>query len=278
MFFSEFTSVSDKVVIMKETLDACSKIVSTRKIPIGPHAGLDLSAGGDEVVFSVWLDNVQVGQETFVSRETEISVREIIDWMGKYAWTGLKDSDVCADDGGVGRGILGHLRDKGYNFNLILFNSRAREHKRYAMRGAELWWNFKVLLEHHVVKLLPDRVLQSQLSNRYYRHQALTNRIVLEKKEEAKAKGHPSPDRADAAVLAWAIMDVDGIITNKIEEKPAAPKVPRYTAQELEDIYYEDSYSLNGISLLRQTRPRDKRMGFSMDSLLKSRGLETKKL
>jgi len=278
MFFSEFTSVSDKVVIMRELLDSCAKLVGNRRVPIGPHAGLDLSAGGDEVVFSVWSDNIQVGQETCVHRDTSLAVREIIDWFGKYSWTGLKDNNVNADDGGVGRAILDNLREKGYNFNRILNQGRAFDHKRYANRGTELYWNMKLLVENNIPKFIEDRVLKSQLSNRYYRHQSLTNKIILEKKEEARGKGHPSPDRADGAVLAWANIDIDGIINNRLEVPKAAPKVPRYTAQELEDIYYEDSYSMGGISLLRQTRPREKRMGFSMDSLLKSRGLETKKL
>lgn len=277
MFFSEFTSILDKVVILKETLEMCSKIVGDNKVLFGPHAGLDLSAGGDEYVFSVWNGTVQVGQETGVNRDTSIEVRDIIDWMGKYKSYGLQDIHVNADDGGVGRAVLDNLREKGYNFNRILNQQRAFDSKRYANRGTELYWNFKLLVENNIVQLFNERILNSQLSNRYYRHQSLTNRIILESKEEARKKGHPSPDRADACVLAWANVDIESLINGRmnVEKKPVTP---RYTLNELENIFFEDSYNLGEVSLFRKTRTRDGVVNHSVDSLMKSRGVSMKSL
>ena len=52
-------------------------------------------------------------------------------------------------------------------------------------------------------KFLPDDKLERQLLNRYYIQRPQTDLLALEPKPDARGRGHPSPDRADAAALAW---------------------------------------------------------------------------
>jgi phage terminase large subunit len=209
MFFSEFTSSEDNVVISRDSLIKCAGATSNW-YSFGPvRAGLDLAAGGDETAITVWNGNKEIGKEQFDNKDTSKTVKEVISYIESFKGV-LKPENVYADDGGVGRGILDNFREKGYNFRRILNNHRPIDITRYANRGTELWWNFKRFVEECQVLFMLDykgnideKVLD-QLSNRYYRIQDGSSKIILESKQKAKAEGHPSPDRADAIILAWS--------------------------------------------------------------------------
>lgn len=201
IYFSEFTSIEDKVVMLRETVEACARAVVKQFIFTEKRAGIDLSGGGDEMVMSIWEGNIMIDQETNRFRDVSMGVREIISWIQKHK---IKHENINIEFDGFNRGIVAMLDDKGYCFNKVSSGGKARDSKRYANRMTELWFNFKRYVEEGLVHILPDQQLKAQLSNRYYRRQLNTDKIILERKEEAKAKGHPSPDRADACVLAWA--------------------------------------------------------------------------
>lgn len=203
IFFSEFTSVEDNVVMLRETIESCCN--PKNKIPeflFGEkRAGIDLAGGGDETVMSIWQGNIHLDQESNRFRDVSMGVREIIHWVEKHK---IKHENVFIEYDGFNRGIVAMLDDKGYAFNKVLSGGRARDDKRYANRMTELWFKVKRYVEEGLIHIMPDMQLKAQLANRYYRRQSSTDRIILERKEEAKKKGHPSPDRADAMMLAWA--------------------------------------------------------------------------
>lgn len=200
--FAEFTSVGEQVVIPLQVYNDCEKNFN-REIYFGERrAGLDLAAGGDEVVMSIWDGNINIAQE--VMRGTGVAdtnpiVNEVISWIKKWK---INPDNIDADDGGVGRGIISHIWDKGYKIRRVLNQWRAIDNTHYANRGTENWFSFKRYIEEYQVKLVKDNVLKSQLTNRYYKNSAKLL-LQLESKDQAKAHGHPSPDRADACVLAW---------------------------------------------------------------------------
>lgn len=220
--FAEFCSVGeDKTCLTYDNITKCIEAGLTGKITkvsdklkFGFHAGLDLSGGGDEQVFSAWIGNEEIGLETARIRNFSQLKFQIIDWLHKYksygaCWEQGK-SNIWGDDGGMGWAILGALEGEETDFisnrfyiNRVLNQHRAFDSIRYGNRGSEMWFNFKRYVEEFQIILLPDKESESQMSSRYYKIQPVTNKIILESKEEARRKGHPSPDRADARVLAW---------------------------------------------------------------------------
>lgn len=201
IFFSEFTSVDESIIMRRDTIDNCQTRFSKPLFFTPRRAGIDLSGGGDETVMSIWEGNMMLGQEVGRFSDTDQGVQEIIHWQKKW---GIANENMYIEYDGFNQGIVDNLSGRGYKYNKIRSGGKAFNEKRYANRITELWFEFKRYVEEGLVKIIDDNVLKTQLSSRYYRRQALTDRIALERKEEARKKGHPSPDRADACVFAWA--------------------------------------------------------------------------
>ncbi len=211
--FAEFTNSDADVVISREVLVACTKTCDkVHYFNQGKlRAGLDLSwsLGGDECVLSIWKGNEEIALHTWKHEDTTRSVDEIVKLVDLYHGK-LAYDDICVDDGGAGGGIIDMLNRLGYKMNRVLNNTRAYDITRYGNMGTENWYNFKRFVEEGQIKFKLDEVTGAmdsitfkQLSERYRRNQINTGKIILEPKKEAKSKGHPSPDRADAMVLAW---------------------------------------------------------------------------
>lgn len=202
--FAEFTSADESIILLPETVNKCVREFAQRGMrkEFGQRrAGLDLSGGGDETVLSVWQGNLQLGQECFRFRDAVPRVAHIIELFKKWH---LDPGNVWADDGGLGRGDLDHLAGAGWRVNRVLNGNPPTDRTRYVNRGTEMWFNFKRFVEDGDAGLLDDSTLKIQLSTRYYVRQTGSSKLRLESKDEARKKGRPSPDRADAAVLAWA--------------------------------------------------------------------------
>ena len=224
--FAEFTSVNDQVVIPREQYESSQKCfdpVRASRHKGKNRAGLDLSAGGDEQVLSIWNGLEQIKEFRWHIGYAPVLVDEV---LGKLKENNVEAEDVWADDGGMGDIYLDMFQEKGWCFNRVLNQGRAIDNTRYANRGTELWFNLKRFIEENMILFLSDKndTLVDQLTSRYYRINSL-NKLILESKVEAKAKGHPSPDRADASVLAWAgliypLESTEKIVTNRVFRKP----------------------------------------------------------
>lgn len=219
IFFSEFTSVDDAIVITREALNRCDKFFDqTKEVLLGePRMGVDLSAGGDETSCSIWHGNVQIGLETFRFSDTAQGAKEVISVQQKYQ---VKDINVFIEYDGFNRGVVDNIIDQGHLYNKVLAGGKAADSRRYNNRMTELWFKFKRYVEEGYVKLLPDQTQKNQLIGRYYKRSLNTSKIGLESKQEARAKGHSSPDRADSTILAWSGMpDIDQFFEEYINKE-----------------------------------------------------------
>jgi hypothetical protein len=92
--------------------------------------------------------------------------------------------------------------------------SPARKKDEFANADAEKWFAFRRLLEKREVILPVDGELLKQLSSRRLQYDAKA-RIQLEPKELMRARGLPSPDRADA-VIGAAVQGLPGFRSGAI--------------------------------------------------------------
>ena len=165
------------------------------------HAGLDLADGGDETVLVIRNGNRMMHMIPFRFDNTEDTVKFLDEKFREYHLN-HPESRIRADCIGLGKPILDRLVGMGWT-NIVYIDSRhkAKNPRVYKNFNSEMWFEFRKLCERGEIWLMDDLKLKKQLATRYYK---ITGGIhQLESKIDARAKGHTSPDRADATVLAF---------------------------------------------------------------------------
>ena len=193
MILSQFIDESELPTIFSmDMLRHCRKN-EPAKMRGQPIAFIDFSAGGDEMAIAVMEGNV---------------IQPIIGWRDKNtmssvgrALTELRSRGIPAercwgDAGGMGLPMIQRLREVGYNLNDANNGAKAFD-KRYANRGAEMWWYTRDQVEKCKVIMPEDAVLDEQLSKRLVAYNS-AGILGVEPKDEMRSRGLPSPDRADA--------------------------------------------------------------------------------
>lgn len=221
---AEFGTTDEMVVIPSTFVWRAVSNLPKRKTPFDIHhvperfntAGLDLSDGGAETVLMIRNGNKLIGFEAFRFDDTEDTIDYLQEKFKQYDLN-HPEALIYGDYCGMGGPMLKSLKRKKWN-NIRYVDSRnkASEPKTYANRGTELFFNIRDLFQKKDIIIYYDKLLIDQLCTRYYKistkniHQLLT-------KLEQKAKGYPSPDRADALNLCfWGYKS-----TKTIDEKPA---------------------------------------------------------
>jgi phage terminase large subunit len=112
---------------------------------------------------------------------------------------------VFVDVGGVGAGVVDRLRQLGRDI-IAVDSGRSSDgtaSAKTANKRAEMWTRMRDWLHQGAVAIPDDPRLEAQLTSVQYKHDA-NNAILLEKKEDIRKRGLPSPDRADALALTFA--------------------------------------------------------------------------
>lgn len=216
---SEFSSDdSDEILIKPSSIEYVDPPRKTYNLP--RVAGVDLALGGDETVVSIWEGNHRIAQEAFrESYEPNLHVR-LIDIFKRYS---LEPSLIAADAGGLGKPIIQRLHEAGWEVNAFNFGGAAKDKRYFLNRGAELWQKLKRLVEEKLL-VLPreDEKFINQLTDRRF---TFTNgKIKLESKADVRARGGESPDRVDAAVMAWSVIDFEDFNKTLDAEKDSEAK------------------------------------------------------
>lgn len=142
---------------------------------------------------------------------------EVIAYTDKHwAAKSLPLPPACVDDAGVGGGVVDILAESGYPVVPIVHTQGsvqklANGKSRFFNRRSELLWNLREAFvgksgtgEDGWIDIDPeDHVLAAQLTNIKYRINQ-HGQIVVESKDEMKARRLPSPDRADALSFSLA--------------------------------------------------------------------------
>jgi hypothetical protein len=225
---AEFGSADQMVVI--PSLYVWKAVIGSRygwKQKPYNNAGLDLSDGGDETVLCIRNGNRLLHVLPFKFDNTQDTIRYLDEKFRAYGLNNPQ-STINADCGGLGKPILDSLRAMGWsNIKYIDNRNTPREPRTYKNRAAELWFSFRKLLETNDLWLLDDKKTKEQLATRFYT--VTDNKHQLESKINARSRGHPSPDRADAVILAF--WDYESLTPNVKVEKPFLVNIPEDTSK-----------------------------------------------
>jgi phage terminase large subunit len=172
----------------------------------------DTAEGGD----TLWgVDVARFGSdETVIAKRTGERITEIksvrgYDTMQTAGWVASeireakeKPSIIFVDSIGIGSGVADRLRELGFNVYDVQVSERAAESERFVNLRAELWFRFKEWLENGAGCIPDDEELIAQASGIKYSFHS-SGKFVVERKEDMKKRGLPSPDRADAVILTF---------------------------------------------------------------------------
>mgnify|MGYP003108420393 FL=1 len=222
MIMAEFGGMDEQVVINHQKLVDLDKHEIEHLEEEYNIAGLDLSAGGDEQVLVIRNGNKTLAVEAFNFRDTVALINHLEHLFRKYKLD-HEQSVIYGDAGGLGKPILDQLKA---NWNIVYVLNQAKPYNNlaYLNRGAELWFGVGKLIEYGEIMVPRESKLRKQLASRYF---VVTpqNKLQLESKKQARSKGHVSPDRADAFVLAFA--DYRGIKPKKLRKKRTEKFTPK---------------------------------------------------
>lgn len=247
-----FTSIDTYSVIPIEVVERAKKfaqqgLITKRFQDWDYRVGIDLAAGGDETCVFILKGNCIVKEMYFREKDTTIGADKINIFLEEF---GLPKSHphIYADDGGIGHGVIDNLSRMHWTVSRVNNQSAASNKKMYSNRGAENWYRVKRILEKNCFFFNPEsndqnKRLFDQLSSRYYKQEGTTGRIALESKSDAKANGRPSPDRADAFILAFTGLTVSDFIGDVIAPSEVTQREAYNSAQLIqyaEDIKYKE--------------------------------------
>jgi hypothetical protein len=123
-------------------------------------------------------------------------------------------AEIRVDGVGVGGGVVDQLAEQGFPVCDLQSGARAVDSEHFINARAEWHWGLRGRLEAGEIDIDPlDDELASQLGSLRYGFDS-RGRIKIESKDDMRKRGMPSPDRADALMLAFASLPVvDRILT-----------------------------------------------------------------
>jgi hypothetical protein len=110
---------------------------------------------------------------------------------------------IGIDDTGVGGGVSDVLIDDGYNVDMFVAAAKAVDDDHFENRRAEAWWHMRTAIKHIDIDVEDAEELTAQLTGTK-RKMTRKGKILMVSKDQMKAAGLKSPDRADAMVMAFA--------------------------------------------------------------------------
>lgn len=188
--------------------------------------GVDIASdGGDELAFAVakgfdvYFLEGRAGEANADPLMVAHRVKQHIEGGPDVGWEGLlaaqrrldpsRRAVVKLDAIGLGWGVAGTLKAWASEFmwpvTIVAVNVGEKPNslygqKEYANKRAEMWWGGRELLRD-TVRLSCDKRAAAQLSGPTY-HSNSGGKTVIESKADMKSRSLPSPDRAEAILLA----------------------------------------------------------------------------
>lgn len=203
-FFCSFEAESD------EQLIPFSLVETARQREILPNVfdekvmGVDVARFGDDksvIAFRHGRNGFPMPYERFRGMDTMQLAARVAHWIDRW-----RPDAVFVDDGGVGGGVVDRLHQLGFHGTVrgVNFGGRSdysRSGEKAANKRSEMWLSAREWMERGQVP--PDEQFAAEITAPLYRYDA-HNAIVLERKEDMKKRGMPSPDVADAFCLTFA--------------------------------------------------------------------------
>lgn len=130
---------------------------------------------------------------------------------------------IYVDGAGVGGGVVDYLSTAGYPVRDVQVGAKADDPIRWQNKRVELWGEMREWLNTAFFRCAEEHVmlLQSDLLAPSYKY-TISGQTALEKKEDMKKRGVPSPDVADALALTFYERLAPAGLAKKVLRTPVA--------------------------------------------------------
>lgn len=165
--------------------------------------GIDVARGGDDSFVLYPRRGMDARSIPFVKIPGEFTrdSMRLVSLCTKYLHEWQADA-IAVDSTGVGGPLADRLRQLGYPAYDVLFGGSAPD-KKYKNMSVWMWYRMNEAIKSGLA--LPESTeLEEQLTQREYWHNE-RDQLVLESKDDMKARGLCSPDIPDALALTWGI-------------------------------------------------------------------------
>ena len=181
-------AAQDSAGTVAESLDATEQVV----------LGVDVARfGGDRSVMLHRRGNTVLGIQTLRGMDT----MQVAGWVANTIRE-VRPDRVCIDEIGVGAGVVDRLREQGLRVTGINVARAARQEKLFVNLRAEGYWRLRDLFVAGEISIPQDNQLIGELAALRYKFDS-GGRLLIESKDEMRKRGIPSPDKADALMLAF---------------------------------------------------------------------------
>lgn len=208
---------ADKLIDMRDCELAQARSVPEEVFkPMPLIIGVDVAyMGDDKSVMMTRRGRMAWSPRVLASRlQTDVVAEQLIKQFDEL------DGDAAfVDVGGIGAGVVDTCRSRGYGriVHPIHFAQKAIEDERFFNRRAEMYWNAAEWVKNEGC-LPKDSLLAAELAAHKYTMKK--GRVLLEEKDDVKARLGRSPDRADAFVLTFAA-PVKRRVRDEVSRPPA---------------------------------------------------------
>ena len=218
----EFPHTDPNCVISAEDYNLCAPkggksvahMLKLARVTGGSHAGkylrqmgLDFARfGGDENVCMRRQGSAVVQWGFWPHTDPNDIVDLSFDWQRRAGWSD-RNTQYVADAGGMGQGVMSNFHSRGKRLFEFHTQAAAFDSQRYGNRMTEAWFCLRNRMVDGDCHLPDDVLLQRQMTTRQY-YMDRKGRIILESKDEYMKRQGDSPDRADAAVMAFYPLEI----------------------------------------------------------------------
>jgi len=115
----------------------------------------------------------------------------------------LGAAEAGVDVIGIGAGVVDRLKEQHEPVLGLNAGAAPRDKTRFGNARAEWWWGLRDRFERGEIAICPDDELAAQLAGIRYAIDS-SGRVQIESKEDMRSRGAPSPDIADALMLAFS--------------------------------------------------------------------------
>ncbi len=198
--YAVFPSLGDNTLIPLSWLEAAKhRRDEQENAPV--EAGLDVARmGGDKNALCIRQGPKILAEHSWSGLDLMETVGKVRHLLTPYPTLKALKIDVI----GVGAGVHDRLKEQKYPVVEINVASKPSDAEKFVNLRCELWWGLRERFREGGVSGPLNETTLGQLASIRYAYDSRHTHPVIESKEQSKKRGVPSPDEAEAVLLAFA--------------------------------------------------------------------------